>query len=196
MTGVKALILVDVQNDFIDGSLAVTGGEEAAARCQVLSHSEEYDVVVTTQDWHYQPGDHFSDTPDYKDTWPVHCKAGTWGAQLSSRLDSARIDEKFFKGQYAAAYSGFEGVARHDGFLGGKNGLDLEEFLSRKGVVEVDVVGIATDYCVKATALDSAKAGFRTRVLIPYCAAVSAETDVAARAEMTQAKVDVVEVAA
>lgn len=186
MTGVRALVIVDVQNDFITGSLAVKDGEEAAQRCATLSHSPDYDVVVTTQDWHVNPGDHFSETPDFKDTWPAHCVANTEGAQLSPRMETARIDARFRKGHYKAAYSGFEGET-----LVGET-IDLEEFLSRKGVAEVDVVGIATDYCVKATAIDSAKAGFRTRVLTSYCAAVSPESDLEARQEMTSKHVTVV----
>lgn len=181
---VKALVIVDLQNDFISGSLAVPGGEGVAKKIsEYLATDPDYDVVVTTQDWHINPGDHFSDTPDFKDTWPQHCVAGTHGAWLSDELSSWTGAVQFYKGQHSAAYSGFEGFA---------DGVDLEEFLSRKGVVEVDVVGIATDFCVKATALDSVKAGFRTTVLLNYTAAVTPEGEAAACREMTEAGVTVV----
>lgn len=167
MTTKNALIIVDVQNDFIDGSLAVADGDQAAARiANLVQGNAPYDVIVTTQDWHIEPEDHFSETPDFTNTWPVHCKTGTRGAALSPRLDPIRdrIDARFFKGHYSAAYSGFEGTT-----IGGHT---LAEYLRAKGITEVDVVGIATDYCVKATALDAVKEGLKTAVLLPYTAAV------------------------
>lgn len=191
----KALIVVDVQNDFISGTLAVPDGEQTAHRIATVLDRGAYDYVVTTQDWHVDPGEHFSGQPDFIDTWPVHCKAGTWGAELSPRLDPIlpEIDADFFKGQYAAAYSGFEGT----GHLDDGREASLEAWLAIHDVDEVDIVGIATDYCVKATALDAVKAGFTTRVLLPYCAAVSPDTAVTACQEMADAGVAVVtEVAA
>jgi len=190
----RALIIVDVQNDFIDGSLAVADGEQAAARIARYVEANEggYDFVVTTQDWHIEPEDHFSETPNFADTWPVHCKTGTRGAALSPRLDPIldRIDARFFKGHYEAAYSGFEGTA----LLGDGGQIGLAGWLRGHGVAEVDVVGIATDYCVKATALDAAKNGFKTAVLLPYTAAVDGSengTGAAAIAEMREAGVAV-----
>lgn len=167
----SALIIVDLQNDFIDGSLAVADGEQAAARiANLVQGKPPYDVIVTTQDWHIDPGPHFSDTPDFTNTWPVHCKAGTRGAELSPRLDPilGRIDARFYKGELNAAYSGFEGVngTTPDSHLG------LAAWLREHAITEVDVVGIATDYCVKATALDAVKEGLKTAVLLPYTATV------------------------
>jgi nicotinamidase/pyrazinamidase len=192
MTTTKALIVVDVQNDFIDGSLAVADGAETAQRIFRLIQRDhnDYAAIVTTQDWHIDPGDHFSETPDFKDSWPVHAVAGTPGSELHPRLRPALgyVDDQFFKGQHAAAYSGFEGTD--------SVGTDLEAFLRSVGVTEVDVVGIATDYCVKATAIDAAKAGFDTHVLIPYTAAVAPESAKTAREEMTAAGVKVEEVVA
>ena len=164
----RALIVVDVQNDFANattGSLYVFGGEAVAKRVGELLRGDlsEYSLVVSTQDWHQFPGDHWSDDPDFVNTWPVHCKANTFGAELHSALDGGRIDRKFYKGATSAAYSGFEAS---DGDAG------LGEYLLSIGVTDVDVVGIASDYCVKATAIDAVKYGFRTRVLLPYTAAV------------------------
>jgi nicotinamidase/pyrazinamidase len=166
----NTLILVDVQNDFIDGSLAVAGGEQVAQRIAHYIETYElgYDHIVTTQDWHIRPNGHFSDEPDFTATWPVHCLAGTNGAELSPRLDPILgwIDARFRKGHYSAAYSGFEGFDT--------DGMGLADWLRERGVTDVDVVGIATDYCVKATALDAVREGFRTTVLLPYTAAVDA----------------------
>ena len=123
---------------------------------------DDYALIVTTQDWHVNPGDHFSDTPDYVDSWPVHCKAGTWGAELHPALSlEPRIDRAFYKGEFAASYSGFDAS---DGDAG------LGEYLLQAGITDVDIVGVATDYCVKATALDAVKYGFNTRV-IPWLVA-------------------------
>lgn len=170
----RALIVVDVQNDFADeatGSLYVTDGEQTAVRIGKILRDEapaetnarDYAFIASTQDWHVHPGLHWSESPDYVDSWPVHCKAYTHGAELHPALDGGRIDRKFYKGATSAAYSGFEAT---DGDAG------LGEYLLSIGVTDVDVVGIASDYCVKATAIDAAKYGFRTRVLLPYTAAV------------------------
>lgn len=196
--GLKALIVVDVQNDFITGSLAVTDAEATAARIATLLGSEDaakaYDIVVFTQDWHINPGDHFSDTPDFKDAWPVHARANTWGADLHKDVAAAARGFKgrtatFHKGMYSAAYSGFEGEENE---YGGK----LAKWLRAFEVTDLDIVGIATDYCVKATAIDAVREGFTTSVLIPFTATVTPEGAVAARQEMTEAGVRVEEVAA
>ncbi|NLU83951.1 isochorismatase family protein [Rhodococcus sp. HNM0569] len=165
-----ALVVVDVQNDFCEGgALAVTGG--AAVAAAVGRHIGGYDAVVATKDHHIDPGSHFSDTPDFVDSWPVHCVAGSLGAEFHPALDATGIEAVFTKGEYSAAYSGFEGAAA---------GVDLAEWLRTRGVGAVDVVGIATDHCVRATALDAAAEGFATRVLLPLTAGVAEPTTTAA----------------
>lgn len=169
-----ALIVVDVQNDFISGSLPVPDGEMVAAKIgqlMVSQHGREYDAIVTTQDWHLDPGDHFSSDPDFKNTWPVHCKVDTKGAELHWAVKDVPVDARFYKGQLAAAYSGFEGITQNPSDAYSPEGLG--PWLINHGVTDVDVVGIATDFCVKATALDAQKLGFKTQVLLPYTAAVS-----------------------
>ncbi|MGW5742244.1 isochorismatase family protein [Amycolatopsis sp. NPDC003861] len=154
-----ALIVVDVQNDFCEGgSLGLPGGAAAAAAISKQAAEGGYSHVVATRDNHIDPGDHFSETPDFKDSWPVHCVAGTAGASFHAALDVVPIGEVFSKGEYSAAYSGFEGSAR--------DGKSLEAWLREHDVTDVDVVGIATDFCVRATALDAKKAGFGVRVLL------------------------------
>ncbi|MGW3995960.1 isochorismatase family protein [Amycolatopsis sp. NPDC004772] len=154
-----ALIVVDVQNDFCEGgSLGLPGGAAAAAAISKQAAEGGYSHVVATRDNHIDPGDHFSETPDFKDSWPVHCVAGTAGASFHAALDVVPIGEVFSKGEYSAAYSGFEGSAR--------DGKSLEAWLREHNVTDVDVVGIATDFCVRATALDAKKAGFGVRVLL------------------------------
>ncbi|MCL2317027.1 MAG: isochorismatase family protein [Actinomycetia bacterium] len=184
----RALIVVDVQNDFCEGgTLAVPGGLGVAARlaAYVPTARADYDVIVTTQDWHIDPGDHFAAEPDYVDSWPAHCVAGTPGAALVAGLAAAldgTADGAFHKGMDAAAYSGFEGVEA-------TTGRPLAEFLRTRGVTDVDVCGLATDYCVKATALDAAREGFATRVLLDWCAGISADGVDAALHEFDQAGV-------
>jgi nicotinamidase/pyrazinamidase len=173
---VRALVIVDVQNDFCEGgSLAVAGG--AAVARAISEHlagpdSSRYDHVVASQDFHIDPGEHFSAQPDYYRSWPAHCVAETAGAQFYPDLDTSRISEIFRKGQHAAAYSGFEGASGA--------GTGLGSWLTEHGVTEVDVVGIATDYCVYATAADAAKAGFDTKVLLGLTAGVDRHTTAAA----------------
>ena len=172
MTGTRALIVVDVQNDCCEGgSLAVAGGAEVGRRvAELIAGEHGYDHVLATRDHHIDPGDHFSDHPDYVDSWPVHCVAGTAGAELHPHLAGTTFEAVFDKGEYAAAYSGFEGAAA--------DGSSLAGWLRDRGVQEVDVCGIATDYCVKATALDAARNGFETTVLLDLTAAVApANTD-------------------
>jgi nicotinamidase/pyrazinamidase len=165
-SGKTALVIVDVQNDFCEGgSLGVTGGAAVAAAIGRRAESQTggYDLVVATRDWHQDPGSHFSATPDFVDSWPAHCVAGTPGAEL--RPEVARLPAGVFdKGQHSAAYSGFEGRD--------EQGRNLDQVLKTRGIEDVDVVGIATDYCVRATALDALGAGFRVRVLSDLCAAV------------------------
>ncbi|KOX26847.1 amidase [Saccharothrix sp. NRRL B-16348] len=165
----KALIVVDVQVDFCEGgSLAVAGGAAVAAAVSAHVASSSYDHVVATRDYHIDPGAHFSETPDFVDSWPVHCVAGTAGAAFHPELDVTAVEEVFSKGAYAAAYSGFEGSSRA--------GEQLVDWLRARGVEQVDVVGIATDHCVRATAVDAANAGFTTAVLLDLTAGVSQAT--------------------
>ncbi|MDN5570785.1 MAG: isochorismatase family protein [Propionibacteriaceae bacterium] len=163
----RALIVVDVQNDFCEGgSLAVEGGIAVASAIAAYAAASDHDVVVATRDHHIDPGSHFSEDPDFVDSWPVHCVAGTPGAELRAELSGTRFDAVFDKGEFAAAYSGFEGRDH-------ARGVGLADFLRDEGVTSVDVCGIATDYCVRATALDAAGAGFATTVLADLTAAVA-----------------------
>ncbi|HEX4865900.1 MAG TPA: isochorismatase family protein, partial [Acidimicrobiales bacterium] len=165
-----ALIVVDVQRDFCEGgSLAVNGGEAAAVAITDLIDSAggAYSMIVATRDWHVDPGDHFAQpgsVPDFSDTWPVHCVAGTTGAEWHQDLRLPESTVVVSKGEHAAAFSGFEGTTG--------NGRALPEVLREEGITGVDVVGIATSFCVKATGLDAVKAGFSTRVLAPLTADV------------------------
>jgi nicotinamidase/pyrazinamidase len=162
----RALIIVDVQNDFCEGgSLAVEGGADVARGITALLEAHDYDHVVATKDYHIDPGDHFSDNPDYRDSWPPHCVVGTDGAEFHPAFDPGAVEATFHKGHYSAAYSGFEGTDAA--------GTTLADWLRERGVDTVDVVGIATDYCVKATAADAAAAGFTTRVLLDLTAGVA-----------------------
>ena len=172
-----ALIIVDVQNDFCEGgSLAVTGGAQVAADVSTHVRATAYDHVVATRDHHVDPGAHFSDTPDFVDSWPPHCRVGTPGASFHPELDVAPIEAVFDKGAYTAAYSGFEGAE--------PGGADLRSWLVDHGVDTVDVVGIATDHCVRATARDAAAAGLHTRVLQGLCAGVAPESTATALEEL------------
>jgi nicotinamidase/pyrazinamidase len=182
----RALIVVDVQNDFCEGgALPVTGGAAVAgAISDYLSTSADYRYVVATQDFHVDPGDHFSDRPDYSSSWPPHCLAGSTGAQFHPDLDSDRFDAVFRKGAYDAAYSGFEGVD--------DAGTPLADWLAKHNVDQVDVVGIATDHCVRRTAEDAAHAGLATRVLLDLTAGVGEESTAAAIADLQAAGVAIV----
>ena len=181
----RALIIVDVQNDFCEGgSLAVAGGAAVArAISDHLAGDPGYAHVVATKDYHVDPGSHFSDHPDYAASWPPHCVAGTGGAQFHPALDTGAIEAVFSKGAHAAAYSGFEGTD--------DAGTPLAGWLRDHGVDELDVAGIATDYCVRATALDAARQGFTTRVLRWLTAGVDPATTAAAIEEMRSAGVGV-----
>lgn len=183
-----ALLVVDVQPTFCEGgALGVEGGNDVAANvADLLASDHGYDLVVTTQDWHIDPGDHFSDEPDFVDTWPPHGVAGTTEAELHPALDAVagRIDAGVRKGMHAAAYSGFEGV---DG-----DGRTLNDLLSSAGVHEVDVVGIAFDHCVRATAMDAAANGYATTVIEGLSASVAPETEAAARTQLADAGIEVI----
>lgn len=180
-----ALIVVDVQNDFCEGgSLAVTGGAAVAAAISRRMAEGPYAHVVATRDHHVDPGAHFSDHPDFVDSWPPHCRVGTPGASFHPDLDVAPLQAVFSKGAHAAAYSGFEGLGPH--------GQSLAEWLRERGVSSVDVVGLATDHCVRATALDAVKEGFATTVLCELTAGVAPESVERALTELSEAGVTVV----
>jgi nicotinamidase/pyrazinamidase len=181
----KALIIVDVQNDFCEGgSLAVGGGADVATAISehVAGHRSAYAHIVATRDFHLDPGDHFSAEPDFVDTWPPHCVIGTPGADFHPNLALAPIEAVFSKGREAAAYSGFEGVSDDE--------VPLADWLAERGVDAVDVVGIATDHCVRATAVDAARAGLRATVLLDLTAGVAKPTVDRALEELARAGVE------
>jgi nicotinamidase/pyrazinamidase len=185
----RGLLVVDVQNDFCEGgSLAVAGGSATAAAITDFLASpaaDRYAHILATQDHHVDPGSHFAAEPDFVGSWPAHCVAGTPGAQFHPALDTSRFADVFRKGEYAAAYSGFEGLS--GGFASGRTqaaggrpsspaGSRLADWLAARDVTAVDIAGIATDYCVKMTAVDAVRLGFEVRVLIDLTAGVGATT--------------------
>ncbi len=182
----RALIITDVQNDFCEGgSLEVSRGAEVAGGIsELLAGDHGYAHVVATKDFHIDPGEHFSDHPDYAVSWPRHCVVSTSGADFHPHLDTDAVEAVFRKGQYAAAYSGFEGAD--------DDGTPLADWLRQRGVDEVDIVGIATDYCVRATAADAVKEGFETRVLLDLTAGVAPESTAKAVESMRAAGVEIV----
>lgn len=205
----KALLIVDVQKDFCAGGTLATerGAEVAALISEYLeNHHQDYQAIAATQDWHISPGDHFSDQPDFKDSWPVHCQAETPGAELHEDLDTDYIQAYFRKGAYEAAYSGFEGLlAPEDSVMTGEREagapaveegpkVSLDDWLAQQGIEDVDVVGIASDYCVKATALDAVEAGYETRVLLDLTAPVHEDSLEDLVDELEEAGVTVAEV--
>ena len=185
----RALVIVDVQNDFCEGgSLAVAGGAEVARRISehVLTHLGEYAAIVATADWHDDPGAHFSDSPDFVDSWPAHCRVGSDGALFHPAAEPAfeHVEAIFRKGHHTAAYSGFEGhTVQADAKVG------LADWLRDRAIEEVHVVGIATDYCVRATALDAAEEGFETTVLLDLTAGVAPESTATALVDLATAEI-------
>ncbi|UQU63797.1 isochorismatase family protein [Couchioplanes caeruleus] len=182
----RALIIVDVQNDFCEGgSLAVQGGAGVASAISSAladtAPARRWDHVVATKDYHIDPGAHFSAHPDFVDSWPSHCVVGTPGSEFHPSLATDRVEAVFHKGEHAAAYSGFEGHT--------DSGEHLADWLRARDVAEVDVVGIATDHCVRATALDARKAGFKTTVLLGMTAGVAEATTEAALRQFEEAAV-------
>jgi nicotinamidase/pyrazinamidase len=188
----KALIVVDVQNDFVEGgSLAVTGGKAVASAISghLAVHADDYALVVATRDWHEADstnGGHFAEPgadPDFAGTWPAHCVAHETGSDYVPELALRHVDEHVRKGMGEPAYSGFQGVTQ--------DGRTLTQVLQGAGIESVDVVGIATDYCVRATALDARAEGLDVTVLVDLTAAVAPESRETAIAEMQAAGVDV-----
>ncbi|PRZ30489.1 nicotinamidase/pyrazinamidase [Antricoccus suffuscus] len=182
----SAIIVVDVQRDFCEGgSLAVQGGADVVAEIAELlrESADDYDFIVATRDHHIDPGDHFSDTPDFVNSWPRHCVMGTEGAQFHPNFDPTVVEAIFDKGAYEAAYSGFEGLADTQ---------NLEDWLAERGVTKVDIVGLATDHCVRATALDAVRAGLTTTVLLDLTAGVARTTTDKALRQLRDAGVSLV----
>lgn len=182
----KALIIVDVQNDFVEGgSLAVQGGHKVAEELAqyVKQNYKNYATIITTQDWHINPGTHWvkeNETPNFVETWPVHCEANTFGSQivepLADALGGIHLNHDFpiwrvVKGEYEAAYSGFDGHEFNDN-ENAKIGLILKDY----NITELDIVGIATDYCVKATVFDALEQGYPVTVLKQFTAGVAEES--------------------
>lgn len=189
----NAIFIVDVQNDFIEGgSLAVNGGENVARNLATHLDQTNYDYIITSQDWHKDPGEHWAETPDYVDTWPVHCAAGTEGAeihpvlfkQLGVEQDIAgkEVVVNIVKGEFEAAYSGFEGRV-----LGEDKQKKVADHLNELEIDHLYVVGLATDHCVRATALDALKAGFKVTVLTDYVAGVDVDRSARAIKELETA---------
>jgi len=187
----RALLVIDVQNDFCEGgALAVAGGAAVAGKISKFLESTSYDLVVASRDWHDADNNnsgHFADSdtePDYKTNWPVHCVAETNGAQYHPNLNTEDISEHIFKGQGQNGYSIYEGIT--------KSGQTFDELLAAHQIDEVDVVGIATDHCVLASALDSKSHGLKVRVISSLTAGVSQVTTEAAIDRMIDSGIEVV----
>lgn len=187
----RALFIIDVQNDFTEGgALGVDGGAAVAAgiSAYLREHPGRYGAVFASRDWHSAEGDnggHFATNgvPDFVETWPAHCVAGTPGAEYHPDLDISLVGIHVRKGQGVPAYSIFEGVT--------DDGATVASELDRLGVTDVDVVGLATDYCVRASALDALGAGRRVRVLGDLVAGVAASSSATALDELTSAGVEI-----
>lgn len=181
----RALFLVDIQNDFTEhGALGVEGGDAVAHRVTVFleSHAGDYEIIVASRDWHDGDGDnggHFAAEPDFIDTWPVHCVAGTVGAEYDDGFDVGRVTHHLKKGQGKPAYSLFEGVS--------DDGVTAAQLLEQHGILDIDIAGIATDYCVRASALDAIAAGRHVRVLTDLIAGVHPDSSERALAEIAHA---------
>jgi nicotinamidase/pyrazinamidase len=187
----KALLVVDVQNDFCEGgSLAVSGGASVAKKISDYLRSADYKLVVASRDWHDSDNNnsgHFADAsadPDYKTSWPIHCVANSEGAKYHPNLELDLIQAHVFKGQGAHGYSAFEGITEQGG--------TLAELLKLEGISQLDVVGIATDHCVLATALDAKKLGLKVRVISSLTAGVSPESTERAIDSLIDSGVEVV----
>jgi nicotinamidase/pyrazinamidase len=183
----RALLIVDVQNDFTEGgALPVTGGAAIARRTSAFlgRHADEYDLIVASRDWHHgddDNGGHFAGPagPDFVTSWPVHCVAGTPGAEYHPDLDTAPVDVHVFKGQGTPDYSAFQGST--------DDGVPLRDVLDQHHVTSVDVIGLATDHCVRASALDAIAAGYTVEVLDDLVAGVDAERSARALDEVREA---------
>lgn len=177
----RALVIVDVQNDFCDvpgAALPVDGGAALAGRISEFMRSAagDYASIAATRDWHVDPGGHFSEEPDFYESWPPHCRAGEQGAEFHPDLDMSFVDAVFSKGMFSAAYSGFEGLS--------DEGATLEEWAKSLSIESVDVAGIATDYCVLATVRDAVDLGLKPRLLVDLCEGVTASSTYVALKKM------------
>ncbi|MBH0131012.1 isochorismatase family protein [Salinibacterium sp. NK8237] len=189
---VAALFIIDVQNDFTEGgALGVDGGAAVAAGITdyLRANPDRYDVVIASRDWHDADNDnggHFASDaePNFVDTWPVHCVAGTPGAEYHPALDTSLVGIHVRKGQGVPAYSIFEGTTDDDE--------TVPALLERLSVDTIDVVGIATDYCVLASALDAAGSGRDVSVLTGLVAGVAPESSAAALATMAESGISLV----
>lgn len=184
----RALLIVDVQPTFCEGGeLAVVGGNTIAHRIAEFyrTHRDRYELIATSQDWHIDPGTHFSDHPDFVDTWPPHGVAGTENAELHSALKGVQVDVAVKKGHYSAAYSAFEGISEDERTLG--------EILHEQGIEQVDIVGIAESHCVLESALDAKKGGWKVKVIRDLTVPVSEELGAAARKKMVEAGIKLVD---
>ena len=189
-----ALLVVDVQNDFCPGGSLATAGGDAVAHAvaqHVRDAGDHYAAVVATQDWHEDPGDHWSDNPDFVDSWPVHCEVGTEGAAFHPAVAevAGTFDAVFRKGRFEAAYSGFEGHLASDGDTseGDTDPTMLATWLRERGIDAVEVCGIATDHCVRATVIDALSAGFSAHVLLGLTSGVDEAASTSAVQEMEAA---------
>lgn len=187
----RALLVIDVQNDFCEGgALAVAGGAAVAGKISKFLEASDYDLVVASRDWHNPNSTnsgHFADAgtePNYTTTWPVHCVADTDGAEYHPNLNTELVSEHIFKGQGRNGYSIFEGVTA--------TGETFEDLLKAHRVDEVDVVGIATDHCVLASAMDSKSHGLKVRVISSLTAGVSEASTEAAIDQMIDSGIEVV----
>jgi len=188
----KALFIVDVQNDFTErGALGVEGGDAVAERISrfLAAHADDYEIVVASRDWHDGAGDnggHFAaGEPDFVDTWPVHCVAGTYGADYDEAFDTSRVTHHLKKGQGKPAYSLFEGVS--------DDGETAMQLLDAHGILDIEVVGLATDYCVRASTLDAIAAGRHVRVYTDLVAGVHPGSSERALAEIAHAGAELAE---
>lgn len=187
----KALFIVDVQNDFTEGgALAVTGGDAVATGISAFlsAHAADYSVILASRDWHdanSDNGGHFaSGDPDFINTWPVHCVADTAGAEYDPGLDTSAVTVHIKKGQGQPAYSVFEGTT--------DDGRSVSDVLADADVTDVDVVGLATDYCVNASAQDALESGLHVRVLTDLIAGVQAESTASALEQLAQSGAELV----
>jgi nicotinamidase/pyrazinamidase len=184
----RALFIIDVQNDFTEGgALGCDGGTLVAERITRWLAEHDYDTVFASRDWHDADNDnggHFSDQPDFVGTWPPHCVSGTPGAEYHPALDTSKVDVHVKKGQGKPAYSIFDGTT--------DDGRAVVSTLDDLAVTHVDVVGIATDHCVRASAMDALRAGRQVRVLTRMITGVGPESSKAALAEMRAAGADIV----
>lgn len=186
----RALFIVDVQNDFTEGgALGVDGGDAVALGVSrhLSTYAGDYSLIAASRDWHDPEGDnggHFSDQPDFVDSWPMHCVAGTPGAEYDPGFNTGAVTHHLRKGQGKPDYSLFQGVTA--------DGRTAAELIEQHGITDLDVVGIATDHCVRASALDALALGVRVRILRDLVAGVGAESSAAALAELEAAGAELV----